>query len=85
YTSKENNPESSTGTSNTKHVGLGFGDKLGIEGMNLHGKPSRNVFDMFVKSTVSKPLSPKSFLKVHSPMQKSVSKTHHNCSYLSLL
>ncbi|CAA0808318.1 Unknown protein, partial [Striga hermonthica] len=78
YTGKENNPESSTGTSNTKHAGLGFGEKLEIRGMNLHGKPSINVFDKFVKSTVSKPLSPKSLLKFHSPMQKFVSKTHHN-------
>ncbi|CAA0824991.1 Unknown protein, partial [Striga hermonthica] len=47
-------------------------------GVNLHGRPSKNVFDRIVKSTVSKPLYPKSPLKVHSFMQKSVNKTHHN-------
>ncbi|CAA0830727.1 Unknown protein, partial [Striga hermonthica] len=78
YTGKEDHPESSTGTSSTQHAGLGFGEKLGIGGVNLHGRPSRNVFDRFVKSTISKPLSPKSPLKVDSPMQKSVNKTHHN-------
>ncbi|CAA0837767.1 Unknown protein, partial [Striga hermonthica] len=74
YTGREDIPVSSTGTSNTKHTGLAFGDKLGVGGMNLHGRPSKNVFDRFVKSTVSNPLSPPSPLKVHSPMQKSVNK-----------
>ncbi|CAA0834065.1 Zinc knuckle (CCHC-type) family protein, partial [Striga hermonthica] len=35
-------------------------------------------WETFQKLTISKPLSPKSPLKVHSPMQKSVSKTYHN-------
>ncbi|CAA0841742.1 Unknown protein, partial [Striga hermonthica] len=78
YTGKEENPESSTEASNAKHPGLGFADKLGVEGMSLHGKPSRNMLGRFVKSTVSKPLSPKSSLKVHLPVQKPVRKIHHN-------
>ncbi|CAA0826946.1 Unknown protein, partial [Striga hermonthica] len=78
YTGREDIPQCSTGSSNAKHTRLGFGDKPGVGGLNLHGRPSRNVFDRFVKSTVSKPPSPQSPLKVHSPKQKSVIKTHHN-------
>ncbi|CAA0838502.1 Unknown protein, partial [Striga hermonthica] len=47
YTRKEDHPESSTGTSSTQNAGLGFGDKLGIGGVNLHGRHSRNMFDRF--------------------------------------
>ncbi|CAA0822777.1 Unknown protein, partial [Striga hermonthica] len=68
----------SEGTIKINHPGLGFSDKSGIEGTSPHGKPSRNLFGRFVKSTVSKSSPPKPAVKVHVPIPESVSKSPRN-------